>query len=69
MNKIVIDIELCKGCKLCVSACPQKIIEMTDEFNSKGLNYAVFTDPDKKCTACKLCAIICPDVAIEVHKK
>jgi 2-oxoglutarate ferredoxin oxidoreductase subunit delta len=68
MNKIVIDTELCKGCKLCISACPFQLIEMTEEFNSKGLQYAEFKDENKKCTACKSCAVICPDIAITVHK-
>lgn len=68
MALIVINEELCKGCELCISSCPQKLIKMSEKFNSKGLHYAVFNDKDQKCTGCTLCAIICPDAAIEVKK-
>ena len=67
MAKIEIDAELCKGCKLCIAVCPQKIIVVGDKINSKGYSYMKQTD-DKSCTACKLCAIMCPDSAITVLK-
>ncbi|HVP18371.1 MAG TPA: 4Fe-4S binding protein [Spirochaetia bacterium] len=61
-----IDRERCKGCTLCVGACPEKILAMSkDEFNRQGLPFSVCFD-EPRCTACMSCAIICPDSAITV---
>lgn len=68
MAIIIVNKEICKGCKLCITACPNKLIDMTDDFNSKGLHYAQFSDKAKKCTGCSFCAVICPDVAIEIER-
>ncbi len=65
---IEIDINKCKGCELCINACPQKIIELSSKFNDKGLNYVIVNDMDK-CTGCTLCAVVCPDVAITVYRE
>jgi 2-oxoglutarate ferredoxin oxidoreductase subunit delta len=60
--------ERCKGCALCVGACPQNILAMsTDKFNKQGVPFVVCLD-ESKCTACLSCAIICPDVAIRILK-
>ncbi len=67
MAKITVNGELCKSCKYCIAACPQKIVRVGDGSNSKGYKYVEQTDADK-CTACKLCAIVCPEAAIEVYK-
>ena len=61
-----INRERCKGCTLCVGACPEKIITMSKEqSNRQGLPFAVCFD-ESRCTACMSCAIICPDSAITV---
>jgi len=61
-----INRERCKGCTLCVGACPEKIITMSkEEFNRQGLPFAVCFD-ESRCTACMSCGIICPDSAITV---
>ena len=58
----------CKGCLLCVDACPQKILEMdTGKVNVKGYN-PVFCNDIGKCTACAICARICPDSVIKVER-
>lgn len=64
----VIDKEKCKGCAICLDACPQKIIVMSDKFNAKGYRYAYVQDNDK-CTGCANCAIVCPDGVIEVYRE
>jgi 2-oxoglutarate ferredoxin oxidoreductase subunit delta len=63
-----IDREKCKGCALCVGACPEEILRMSgNTFNRQGLPFAVCSD-ESKCTACLSCAIICPDTAIRILK-
>jgi len=70
MAGIRINIELCKSCKLCLSACPRKLIEMEAELlNSKGFHPASPKEEGKgKCVGCAFCAIICPHLAIEVDR-
>ncbi len=63
MPHIIVDKERCKGCELCVDACPQKIIGMSGEINDKGYFYAL-VEEQKRCIGCRLCCIICPDLAI-----
>ena len=65
-GKIIIDIERCKGCTLCVTVCPNNVITISEKSNSKGYFPAVSTGPD--CTGCANCAIVCPDCAIEVYR-
>jgi 2-oxoglutarate ferredoxin oxidoreductase subunit delta len=66
MPKVTVDIERCKGCELCNAACPEKILTMSREMNTKGYFYARVDQPSR-CIGCRLCAIVCPDVAIEVE--
>ncbi len=33
---IVVDTERCKGCQLCIIACPQKVIAMAGKVNLHG---------------------------------
>ena len=66
MPGITIDKNYCKGCELCVKACPQEILSMSKEITSRGYCYARVHDPSR-CIGCCLCAITCPDAAIEVH--
>lgn len=68
MPKTIIDSEVCKGCGLCVQACPKDIIELDNaDLNSKGYPPAKVIDMEK-CIGCAACAIMCPDCAIEVEK-
>ena len=69
MNKLTIRENVCKGCGLCVNACPQGILRLSpDRLNAKGYRPAEITDMSK-CKACKLCALMCPDVAIKIEKE
>jgi len=63
-GKITIDTERCKGCGLCVTACPKNCIVISNRPNTIGYFPAEATNTD--CTGCAMCAIICPDAAIEV---
>ena len=70
MARIRIDADLCKGCRLCVGACPKGLIAMESEaINAKGFHPAAATPENAdKCTGCAFCATICPDCAIEVDR-
>ena len=39
---VVIDVEACKGCDLCIDACPPGVLSMTEhEVNTRGYRYPV----------------------------
>lgn len=63
---IEINSERCKGCSLCVSVCPKKIIKIGNERTANGYLSAECID-NKKCISCKMCAVMCPDTAITVY--
>ena len=65
MPKVLVDKDLCKGCELCVRACPQQILIMSDEINMKGYFFSI-VEEQPRCIGCRICAISCPDAAIEV---
>lgn len=65
---IVVDVEGCKGCELCIGACPTHVIRMAPKVNRKGYRYAYMENPEN-CTGCANCGIICPDAAITVYRK
>lgn len=64
---IVVDVEKCKGCSVCVPACPQTVIQLAKEVNGKGYHYAHMANPEE-CTGCMNCAIVCPDGVISVYR-
>lgn len=69
MNRVIIDDRLCKGCALCTSVCPKKIVEIDKlTLNQNGYNVAKVTDMSL-CIACGMCGLICPDSAITVEKE
>ena len=68
-GRVVIDEDRCKGCTLCTTACPQKVLVMAnDRLNSRGYHPAQLADPQQRCTGCALCAVICPDATITVYR-
>lgn len=67
VGAVVIDQERCKGCNLCVGACPAGCLSLSAEVNRRGYNYCVETNTDN-CVGCTSCALICPDACIEVYR-
>jgi 2-oxoglutarate ferredoxin oxidoreductase subunit delta len=68
MAKVTFKTDLCKGCGLCVGACPKKIVALLkDEINAKGYHPAGVTD-QSACIGCAFCATMCPDCVITVEK-
>jgi 2-oxoglutarate ferredoxin oxidoreductase subunit delta len=64
---IEISEQLCKGCEICISFCPKRVISRSDKLNDNGYAPAVF-NKGGECTGCAICALVCPDVAIEVYR-
>ena len=67
MPKIVVTEDSCKGCKLCLAACPKHLLVVGEKYNAKGVRPVVQVRGEE-CTGCKLCAIMCPDSAISVYR-
>lgn len=68
MSRISVDQRFCKGCGLCVDACPQQIMVLNmQEISPKGYHPAYCSNPEA-CTSCLSCAQMCPDVAITVER-
>ncbi len=69
-GKIEVDIHMCKGCGLCLSACQSNVIKRVDpgQANKYGYPYVVADKPDQ-CTGCSKCALMCPDCAITVWRE
>lgn len=68
IGAVEIDGERCKGCDLCVVACPCHVLLLQPkEVNNRGYHFAFAAEPDK-CTGCGSCAAVCPDACITVYR-
>ncbi|MDR0568919.1 MAG: 4Fe-4S binding protein [Spirochaetaceae bacterium] len=65
-GKVLIDREACKGCYLCIRACPGKVLQKDSSPNADGTYPSKAVDAEK-CTACGNCFEVCPDVCIEIY--
>lgn len=67
LGAVDVDIERCKGCGLCVTACPTESLALTARaVNRKG--YAYCEQAADGCIGCAACAIVCPDACIAVYR-
>ena len=65
---VEINSERCKGCDLCVVACPADVLGLQPkEVNNKGYHFAYGAAPEN-CIGCAACATVCPDGCIEVYR-
>lgn len=68
MAKLTINEDSCKGCGLCILACPKGILKLHKaKLNVKGYHPVELTDPEA-CVGCASCARMCPDVVFTVEK-
>jgi 2-oxoglutarate ferredoxin oxidoreductase subunit delta len=62
---LVIDVDKCKGCELCIAACPPNVLVMSKTVNEIGYRYPELTPG---CTGCTACQLVCPDFVFEVYR-
>ena len=68
MAKVTFRTDECKGCGLCIDACPKKILRLSEEkINKKGHHPAECFSMDD-CVGCASCAMMCPDCVITVER-
>jgi len=58
-GKVRIDVDECKGCGLCIEACPPKVISLNERMNHYGYRTALYAGAG--CTGCGICFMICPE--------
>jgi NAD-dependent dihydropyrimidine dehydrogenase PreA subunit len=58
-GKIRVDTSECKGCGLCIEACPPKVVAMSEQLNHYGYRTAMYTG--SRCTGCGICFLACPE--------
>ena len=68
MAKLTFNEELCKGCGLCVNACPKELLTLSrTRLNQKGHTPVEMTRAEE-CSGCASCATMCPDCVIRVER-
>lgn len=61
-GEVIVDVDRCKGCGLCVEACPTRSLRQSDSINRLGYHPAEFL-PGTGCTGCGVCFYACPEPA------
>jgi len=63
---VTVDAERCKGCELCIPACPPDVLAMSTDVNHMGYR---FPQLFAGCTGCAACLYVCPDFVFEVFRQ
>jgi 2-oxoglutarate ferredoxin oxidoreductase subunit delta len=59
----------CKGCELCVTACPQHVLALEHEVVNRLGYHPVSLLDAAGCTSCAICARVCPDAVFTVFAR
>ena len=63
---LLIASDRCKGCELCIGACPHHVLALdAGVVNPLGYHPVRLIDP-VGCTSCALCAKVCPDAVFTI---
>jgi 2-oxoglutarate ferredoxin oxidoreductase subunit delta len=63
---LAVAVERCKGCELCLTACPHGVLALdVTVVNRLGYHPVRLTDA-AGCTSCVICARVCPDAVFTV---
>ena len=64
MAKLTFETDLCKGCGLCVSACPKGCLAISGPRHHGDIRTVAYLANPKDCLGCGLCAATCPKQVI-----
>lgn len=58
-GRVEINEQECKGCGLCVRACPPQVLRLSERLNSYGYHPVMYVG--QGCTGCGACFYACPE--------
>lgn len=61
---VVLDDDRCKGCELCIPACPPRVLRMSPRRNEAGY---LLPELLEGCTGCGACLLVCPDFCFDIY--
>lgn len=64
---LVIAEDHCKGCELCIAACPKSVLALDPQVVNRLGYHPVRLLDAAKCTSCAFCARVCPDAVFTVY--
>jgi 2-oxoglutarate ferredoxin oxidoreductase subunit delta len=67
---VLIAVHLCKGCTLCIAACPPGVLEQGNSLNRQGYNAVSYKGSG--CTGCGICFYVCPEpgaITVRIYKE
>ena len=67
---VQITTQLCKGCTLCIAACPPGVLVQGNSLNRQGYYAVVYSGSG--CTGCGICFYVCPEpgaITVRIHKE
>jgi 2-oxoglutarate ferredoxin oxidoreductase subunit delta len=65
LGTVTIEAERCKGCEMCIAACPVDALRMSTTRNANGY---LLPELVSECTGCTACQMICPDYVFDVYR-
>ena len=63
---VIVASDRCKGCELCVSACPHHVLAIDPAVVNCLGHHPVRLIDAAGCTSCAFCARVCPDAVLTV---
>lgn len=66
---VEIATDRCKGCELCITACPKDVLELDPSVVNALGHHPIRLTNAAGCTSCALCARVCPDTVFTVFAR